>query len=115
MGLGQGPRRRVLAVRLPLRIFLFVSLSVATLAPIAYLGPAEVARWREVQGQASDQALQLAAESLARAIGQAIAESVRGITTMANHVGTYGTFGATAERAPSVLPDVSVVPRRQHL
>jgi len=79
-------------LRLSLRVFLFVSLSVAALAPIAYLGPTQIARWREVQRRDADKQLLFAAESLARAIGQALDESVRGLTATANHIGTYGTL-----------------------
>jgi len=79
-------------MRLPLRAFLFVALSVATLAPIAYLGPTQVARWREVQRLDADKELQFAAESLAQTIGQALDASVRGLTTMASHIGTQGSL-----------------------
>jgi serine phosphatase RsbU (regulator of sigma subunit) len=78
--------------RLPLRVFLFASLSVATLAPITYLGREQIVRWREVQRRDADRELQFAAESLARAIGEAIDHSVQGLTTTANHIGTYGTL-----------------------
>jgi serine phosphatase RsbU (regulator of sigma subunit) len=86
----RAPTRRPL--RLPLRVFLFVALSTATLAPIAYLGPRQVARWREVQREAADNELHLAAESLARAIGQTIDSSVRELTAMANQIGIDGTL-----------------------
>ena len=76
-------------MRLPLRAFLFVSISVATLAPIAYLGSTQVARWREVQRAAADKDLRFAAESLAGAIGQALDANVRELGTMAKHIGTY--------------------------
>jgi len=82
------------AVRLPLRLFLFVALSIATLAPIAYLGPTQIARWREVQRRDADRELQFAAESLARAIGQAVDAAVRGLATTANHIGASGTLDA---------------------
>jgi sigma-B regulation protein RsbU (phosphoserine phosphatase) len=90
-------------VRLPLRVFLFAALAVATLAPIAYLGPTQVARWRKVQGRDADRELQFAAESLARAVGQAIDDSVRGLTTTANHIGTYGSLDE--ETLQTVLHD----------
>jgi serine phosphatase RsbU (regulator of sigma subunit) len=79
-------------MRLPLRVFLFVALSVATLAPIAYLGPTQVARWREVQRIEADKELRSAAESLARAIGEAIDANVRGLTSVAGHIGTRGSL-----------------------
>ncbi len=79
-------------LRLSLRVFLFAALAVATLAPIAYLGPTQIARWRAVQRSDADRDLQFAAESLARAIGQAIDDSVRGLSTTACHIGTYGTL-----------------------
>ncbi|MBN2575747.1 MAG: SpoIIE family protein phosphatase [Deltaproteobacteria bacterium] len=79
-------------MRFSLHIFLFFALLVATLAPIAYLGPTEIARWREIQRQDADKELQFAAESLTRAIGQALDESVRGLTATANHIGIYGSL-----------------------
>ena len=62
------------------------------LAPIAYLGPTQVARWRDVQRQAADKELRFAAESITRAIGQALDISVRELTTMANQIGASGSF-----------------------
>lgn len=62
------------------------------LAPIAYLGPTQVARWRDIQRQAADKELRFAAESIARAIGVALDISVRELTTMANQIGASGSF-----------------------
>ena len=62
------------------------------LAPIAYLGPTQVARWRDVQRQAADKELRFAAESITRAIGQALDISVRELATMANQIGASGSF-----------------------
>ncbi len=62
------------------------------LAPIAYLGPTQVARWRDVQRQAADKDLRFAAESIARAIGEAFDVSVRELVTIANQIGAYGSF-----------------------
>jgi sigma-B regulation protein RsbU (phosphoserine phosphatase) len=87
-------------VRLPLRVFLFVSISVATLAPIAYLGSTQIARWREVQRAAADKDLRFAAESLAEAIGQALDANVRELGTMAKHIGTYRSLD------PAILQSV---------
>lgn len=103
----RAPTRRTL--RLPLRVFLFVALSTATLAPIAYLGPRQIARWREVQREAADNELNLAAESLARAIGQTIESSVRELTAMANQIGIGGSLDparlqATVEQFQRTFP-----------
>ncbi|HEY5283088.1 MAG TPA: hypothetical protein VIM14_09885, partial [Polyangia bacterium] len=87
-------------MRLPLRVFLFVSISVATLAPIAYLGSTQIARWREVQRTAADKDLRFAAESLAGAIGQALDANVRELGTMAKHIGTYRSLD------PAILQSV---------
>jgi serine phosphatase RsbU (regulator of sigma subunit) len=62
------------------------------LAPIAYLGPTQVARWRDVQRRDADKELRFAAESLSRAIGMALDISVRELTTMANQIGASGSF-----------------------
>lgn len=62
------------------------------LAPIAYLGPTQVARWRDVQRQAADKELRFAAESLSRAIDQALDASIRELTGTANHIGVYGSL-----------------------
>ena len=64
------------------------------LAPIAYLGPTQVARWRDVQRQAADKELRFAAESIARAIGGALEVSVRELTAMANQIGAHGYYDA---------------------
>ena len=77
----------------------FASLSVGMLAPIAYLGPAQVARWRDVQRRDADKEMRFAAESLARAIDQALDISVRELTTMANQIGVV-RFGSTSISAP---------------
>ena len=62
------------------------------LAPIAYLGPTQVARWRDVQRRDADKELRFAAESLARAIDQALDASIRELTGTANHIGVYGSL-----------------------
>ena len=62
------------------------------LAPIAYLGPTQVARWRDVQRRDADKELRFAAESLARAIDQALDASLRELTGTANHIGVYGSL-----------------------
>jgi serine phosphatase RsbU (regulator of sigma subunit) len=77
-------------MRFSLRAFLFASLSVVTLAPIAYLGPSQVARWRAVQRENADRELRMAAESLARTVGLAIDGSVRDLTSTANQIGIHG-------------------------
>lgn len=79
-------------MRFSLHIFLFFALLVATLAPIAYLGPKEIARWREIQQRDTDKELQFAADSLARAIGGALEQSVRGLTATADTIGAYGSL-----------------------
>ena len=62
------------------------------LAPIAYLGPTQVVRWREVQRRDADKELRFAAESLARAIDQALDASIRELTGTANQIGVYGSL-----------------------
>ena len=62
------------------------------LAPIAYLGPTQVARWRDVQRRDADKELRFAAESLGRAIDQALDASIRELTGTANHIGIYGSL-----------------------
>lgn len=62
------------------------------LAPIAYLGPTQVVRWRDVQRRDADKELRFAAESLARAIDQALDASIRELTGTANHIGVYGSL-----------------------
>jgi serine phosphatase RsbU (regulator of sigma subunit) len=81
-------------MRLPLRAVLFVSLVAAALAPIAYLGPTQIARWREVQQDDADKELRLAAESLARSIGQTLDSSARELTAMASQIGIRGDLDA---------------------
>jgi serine phosphatase RsbU (regulator of sigma subunit) len=73
-------------MRLPLRGFLFVSLAVAVLAPLSYLGVSQTLRWQEVHGLEVDKELTLSAESLARTIEHAILSNVRQITVLANSV-----------------------------
>jgi hypothetical protein len=51
-----------------------------------------------VQRRNADKELQFAAESLARAIGQALAASVRGLTAMANHIGTCGSLDSAIDK-----------------
>jgi serine phosphatase RsbU (regulator of sigma subunit) len=62
------------------------------LAPIAYLGPTQVVRWRDVQRRDADKELRFATESLARAIDQALDASIRELTGTANHIGVYGSL-----------------------
>jgi len=62
------------------------------LAPVAYLGPTQVARWRDVQRRDADKELRFAAESLARAIDQALDASIRELTVTANEIGVYGSL-----------------------
>ena len=62
------------------------------LAPIAYLGPTQVARWRDVQRRDADKELRFAAESLARAIDQALDASIRELTGTANDIGVFGSL-----------------------
>lgn len=78
-------------MRPSLRVFLFVALSIAALAPIAYLGLTQATRWRQVQRRDADKELRFAAESLARTIGQALDANVREITSVAKTVGMHGT------------------------
>jgi serine phosphatase RsbU (regulator of sigma subunit) len=79
-------------MRLSLRKFLFVSLLVAALAPIAYLGPTQIVRWQAVQRGDADKELRMAAESLARSIGQTVDSSARELTAMANQLGIEGSL-----------------------
>jgi hypothetical protein len=78
-------------MRPSLRVFLFAALSIAALAPIAYLGLTQAARWREVQRRDADKELRFAAEGLARTIGQALDANAREITSVATTVGMHGT------------------------
>jgi len=55
-----------------LRTVLFAGLIVATGAPGAYLGLAQVARWREVQRRDADKELTFAADALSREVARAI-------------------------------------------
>jgi serine phosphatase RsbU (regulator of sigma subunit) len=71
-------------MRVPLRAFLFVSLAIAVLAPVTYLGISQTVRWREVNRLEVDKELTLSALGLARTIEHAMAADIRLITTLSN-------------------------------
>jgi sigma-B regulation protein RsbU (phosphoserine phosphatase) len=88
-------------VRLSLRAFLFVVLAIATLAPIAYLGPTQISRWREVEQRDADNELRLASASLALAVGQVLDPNIRAVTATAGQLGAGLTL--TSETAGGFL------------
>lgn len=73
-------------MRLSLRVFLFVSLAIAVLTPLSYLGVSQTLRWREVHRLEVDRELTLSAVTLAQTIGHAIASDAQQITTLANAI-----------------------------
>jgi serine phosphatase RsbU (regulator of sigma subunit) len=82
----------MLVARFALRTVLFVSLTVGTVGPLAYLGPTQIARWRDVQRQEADTELRTAAESLGWAVEQVVDDNVRALETTAQYIGARGTL-----------------------
>jgi len=66
---------------------LFVSLSVATVGPLAGLAPTQIARWQEAQRAETDRELSSAADTLARALSQAVDSDIRALETTAGQIG----------------------------
>lgn len=77
-------------MRLSVRSYLFFILAVAALAPIAYLGPAQIVRWRAIQRRDADEELRLASASLALAIGEVLDANVRAVSATAAQIGARG-------------------------
>ena len=73
-------------MRLPLRVFLFASLAMASLAPLAYLGISQTLQWRDVHRREVDKELARSAESLALTVSHAIRSDVRQITNLAKSI-----------------------------
>jgi serine phosphatase RsbU (regulator of sigma subunit) len=79
-------------LRPSLRATLFVALVVTALAPIAYLGLTQVARWRQVNRHDADNELQLASTSLALSVGEVLSANVSAVTATADGITAQGSL-----------------------
>jgi HAMP domain-containing protein len=72
---------------------------VTALAPIAYLGFTQVARWREVQRHDADNELRLASTSLALSVGEVLRANVSAVTATADGIGVRASLDAAVVEA----------------
>jgi serine phosphatase RsbU (regulator of sigma subunit) len=65
---------------------------LTALAPIAYLGLTQVARWRQVKRSDADSELRLASTSLALSVGEVLRANVSAVTATADGITAQGTL-----------------------
>ena len=90
-----------------LKTYLFVSLTLLTAGPLVTLGAVQVARWRSAAQRDADRELTLAAQTLARAIGQSVDANVRALEISA------GVLEAHPSTDPKVLQQIVETHRRR--
>ena len=90
-----------------LKTYLFVSLTLVTAGPLMTLGAVQVARWRSAAQRDADRELTLAAQALARAIGQSVDANVRALETSAGELEVHPSTD------PKVLQQIVETHRRR--